>query len=147
MNEAPLLHGYLTIGAMLFGIGLVGFISRRNMIVMFLAVEMMLQGVGLSLVAWGRYHDNWGGQTLTIFILAVAACEAAVVMALVMMLFHRKGNLDIAAWQDVREANQPEFLDPPEGPIDDAKPVWPHLAPAGIEPARDPERELYRANV
>jgi NADH-quinone oxidoreductase subunit K len=147
MDEPALLQGYLTIGAMLFGIGLVGFISRRNMIVMFLAVEMMLQGVGLSLVAWGRYHGDWGGQMLTIFILAVAACEAAVVMALVMMLFHRKDNLDIAAWQTLREANQPEFIDAPEGPICDEKPVWPHLAPAGIEPVRDPEQEAFRPLV
>src|SRR5947207_1027024 len=52
MNETALLQGYLIVGALLFGIGLVGFISRRNLIVMFLAVEMMLQGVSLSLVAW-----------------------------------------------------------------------------------------------
>ena len=49
---------------MLFGIGMVGFLSRRNMILMFLAVEMMLQGVSVSLVAWGRFHNDLGGQML-----------------------------------------------------------------------------------
>ena len=53
---------------------------------MFLAAEMMLQGVSVSLVAWGRYHNDWGGQVLVIFILTVAACEAAIALALVLAL-------------------------------------------------------------
>ena len=74
MNESALLQNYLLVGSLLFGIGLVGFFSRRNMIVMFLAAEMMLQGVSVSLVAWGRFYNDWGGQVLVIFILTVAAC-------------------------------------------------------------------------
>ena len=58
------------------------------MIVMFLSAEMMLQGVSVSLVAWGRFHNDWGGQMLVIFIITVAACEAAIALALVLMLFH-----------------------------------------------------------
>ena len=77
------------------------------MIVMFLCAEMMLQGVSVSLVAWGRYHNDWGGQMLVIFIITVAACEAAIALALILMLFQRTGKLDIAAWQDLREENQP----------------------------------------
>ena len=76
-QEIALLYDYLAVGALLFGVGLVGFLSRRNMIVMFLCVEMMLQGVSVSLVAWGRCHNDFGGQALVIFIIAVAACEAA----------------------------------------------------------------------
>ena len=98
MNEAALLQNSLSVGAALFSIGLVGFFSRRNMIVMFLCAEMMLQGVSVSLVAWGRYHNDWGGQMLVIFILTVAACEAAIALALVLMLFQRRGGFDIAAW-------------------------------------------------
>ena len=79
-------ENYLIVGALLFGIGLVGFFSRRNMIVMFLSAEMMLQGVSVSLVAWGRYHNDWGGQMLVIFILTVAACEAAIALAVVLTL-------------------------------------------------------------
>ena len=77
LSEIHLLQNYLLIGAILFGVGLVGFLARRNMIVMFLAAEMMLQGVSVSLVGWGRFHNDWGGQMLVIFILTVAACEAA----------------------------------------------------------------------
>ena len=68
MGEMQLLYNYLVVGALLFGIGLIGFLSRRNMIIMFLAAEMMLQGVSVSLVAWGRFHNDWGGQVLVIFI-------------------------------------------------------------------------------
>ena len=146
MIETNLLQNYLIVGAILFGLGLVGFLSRRNMIVMFLCVEMMLQGISVSLVAWGRYHDNWGGQMLVIFILTVAACEAAVVMALVMMLFQRTEKLDIAVWQSLREENQPEFVEPVE-PQQPDEYRWPHLTPAGVEPEHDPEETAYRSHI
>ena len=108
-NEIALLDNYLIVGALLFGIGMIGFLSRRNMIVMFLSAEIMLQGVSVSLVAWSRFHNDFGGQMLVLFIIAVAACEAAVALALVLALFARRGNLDIADWQLLREANQPPF--------------------------------------
>jgi NADH-quinone oxidoreductase subunit K len=148
MDETSLLHGYLTVGAILFGLGAIGLLARRNMIVMFLCVEMMLQGVSLSLVAWGRYHNDWGGQALVIFILTVAACEAAVALSLVTMLFERKGNLDIAAWQQLRESNQPPYVDeevPEEPPA--APQQWPTLTPAGIEPKPREEEAIYRSHV
>jgi NADH-quinone oxidoreductase subunit K len=145
--ELALLNNYLIVGAMLFGIGLVGFVSRRNMIVMFLAAEMMLQGVSLSLVAWSRYHNNFGGQMLVIFIIAIAACEAAIVLGLVTTLFQRSGRLDIADWHALRESNQPAFVEdaPPEKPAED--PNWPKLPPAGVAPEVTPEQTDYRPNV
>ena len=109
--DIAILQDYLIVGLLLFGIGLVGFLSRRNMIVMFLAAEMMLQGVSLSLVAWGRYHNDFGGQMLVLFIIAVAACEAAIALAMILMLFQRRGSLDIAVWQELREANVPAYVD------------------------------------
>src|SRR5437868_14106577 len=109
MDELVLLENYLVVGGLLFGIGLIGFLSRRNMIVMFLCAEMMLQGVSVSLVAWGRYHGDWGGQMLVIFIITVAACEAAIALALVLMLFKKTGRLDATVWQDLREAGQPAY--------------------------------------
>ena len=53
---------YLVTSTALFVVGLVGFLTRRNMIVMFLSAEMMLQGVSVTAIAFGRYHDDWGGQ-------------------------------------------------------------------------------------
>ncbi|HEY2841675.1 MAG TPA: NADH-quinone oxidoreductase subunit NuoK [Pirellulales bacterium] len=147
MGELELLHGYLIIGALLFGIGLVGFLARRNMIVMFLAAEMMLQGVSISLVAWGRFHNDWGGQMLVIFILTVAACEAAIALALVLMLFHSSGRLDVAVWQHLRESNQLPFVDQelPEAEVEE--PVWPELTPAGVEPEHSPDELVHRGHV
>jgi NADH-quinone oxidoreductase subunit K len=145
--EIALLNNNLIVGALLFGIGLVGFMSRRNMIVMFLAAEMMLQGVSLSLVAWSRYHNNFGGQMLVIFIIAVAACEAAIVLGLVTTLFQRSGRLDIADWHSLRESNQPAFVD--ESLLDEPsnEQADPTLPIAGVAPKVPPEQTDYRANV
>lgn len=147
MDEVQLLHRFLMVGALLFGIGLVGFLSRRNMIVMFLAAEMMLQGISVSLVGWGRFHNDWGGQILVIFILAVAACEAGIALALVLMLFHQTGKLDVAVWQTIREANQPKYVDQqlPEEPI--TVEHWPKLPAAGVEPEEPVEEMIHRSHV
>jgi NADH-quinone oxidoreductase subunit K len=147
MDEIALLNNTLIVGAMLFGIGMIGFLSRRNMIVMFLCAEMMLQGISVSLVAWGRYHNDWGGQMLTIFILTVAACEAAIALGLVLMLFQRSGRLDIAAWHELRDENLPAYVD--YELIEDREPSkqWPKLFPSGIEPPRDEEKLLQREHI
>jgi NADH-quinone oxidoreductase subunit K len=153
MNELSLLYDYLVVGAILFALGLVGFLVRRNLIVMFLCAELMLQGVSLSLIGWGRYHGShglagaWGGQMLVIFIITVAACEAGIAMALVLMLARRTGTLDAAAWQDLREEGQPAFVDRrvPEERAPDR--VWPQLTPAGVQPPVKPDTELFRPRV
>jgi NADH-quinone oxidoreductase subunit K len=147
MDELSLLHNYLVVGAMLFGIGMIGLVSRRNLIIAFLSAEMMLQGVSVSLVAWGRFHNDWGGQILTIFALTVAACEAAIALALVMMLFQRSGTLDLAYWQRFREESLPAFVDReiPEETIEEQE--WPELTPSGLRPAHDPTKETHRSYV
>lgn len=148
VDERALLADYLVVGAILFALGMIGFVSRRNLITIFLAAEIMLQGVSLSLVAWGRYHDDWGGQIFVLFIIAVAACEAAIALAMILMLFRRRGSLDVALWQDLREANQPPFADrdagepPPEGP-----PAWPKLPPAGRQPEIPRDATDFRPGV
>lgn len=146
--EDALLQNYLLVGALLFGLGLIGFLSRRNLILMFLAAEMMLQGVSLSLVAWGRWHNDFGGQMLVVFIIGVAACEAAIALTLILMMFRQKESLDVALWQDIREANQPAHVDRelPEEPHEEP-PQWPQLSPAGYAPEVPPERTDYRPRV
>jgi NADH-quinone oxidoreductase subunit K len=132
------LVSYLIIGAALMALGMLGFLTRRNLIVMFLSVEMMLQGTALTLVGFGRYHGNWTGQVFTIIILTVAASEAAIALALILILFHRRGSLDVSLWQDLREPGQPPVVDR----VDEAEPIeatpgpetYPHLTPAGVEP-------------
>ncbi len=146
--ELALLNNYLVVGAILFGIGVIGFLSRRNTIVMFLAAEMMLQGISVCFVAWSRYHNDLSGQMFVVFIITVAACEAAIALALILMLFRASGKLDIALWHHLRESNQPGFVDEeiPEPPAD-GKPAWPHLTRAGIEPKADPGATDYRSKV
>ena len=135
----PLQH-YLVVGAVLFALGMVGFLARRNLIILFLCAELMLQGVALNFVAFARYHGNLQGQAFVLFILTVAACEAAIALALILMLYKRKGSLDVSVWQDLREPD----LDPSEDdeplPEAPAAPRFPHLTPAGKEPRHAPEK-------
>lgn len=145
--ELTLLHNYLTVGGLLFTIGMIGFFARRNMILMFMCLEMMLQGVSLSLVAWGRYHNNFDGQMLAIFMIAVAACEAAVALALVLTLFRHTQQLDVVGWQALREDDQPPYVDEGPPPAPPTDPNWPRLPPAGVAPKVSPEDTEYRDHV
>jgi NADH-quinone oxidoreductase subunit K len=133
-----MLINYLMIGAGLMVLGMVGFLARRNLIVMFLSAEMMLQGTALTLVAFGRYHGNWTGQIFTIVILTVAACEASIALALILILFNRKSSLDVTLWQEIREPGTPETVDSltEAEAIEqiDGPETYPTLTPAGIEP-------------
>jgi NADH-quinone oxidoreductase subunit K len=133
-----MLINYLMIGAGLMVLGMVGFLARRNLIVMFLSADMMLQGTALTLVAFGRYHGNWTGQIFTIVILTVAACEASIALALILILFNRKSSLDVTLWQEIREPGTPETVDSltEAEAIEqiDGPETYPTLTPAGIEP-------------
>jgi NADH-quinone oxidoreductase subunit K len=135
------LRDYLLVGAALFVLGMLGFLSRRNLIVMFLSAEMMLQGTALSLIGFGRYHGNWTGQIFTILILTVAACEASIGLALIVILYNRRSSLDVTLWQDLRDTNA--VATPASEVIEEAEAIevvpglesYPHLTPAGVEPA------------
>ena len=94
---------YLILGAILFCIGLIGFVSRRNMITIFLSAELMLQGVAINFLAFSRFRGNLQGQSFVLFILSVAACEAAIALALIVILYRAKNSLDVSKWQDLRE--------------------------------------------
>ncbi len=100
--DSTILSHYLITAAIIFCIGLIGFISRRNMIIMFLCTEMMFQGVMLSLVAFSKYHLNYTGQTFVVFVLTVAAAEAALALGLVVLLYRKRQTLDAMAWADMR---------------------------------------------
>ena len=97
MGPATLGH-YLFVSAAMFAIGLIGFLTRRNLIIMFLCTELMFQAAGLALIAFSRYHLNQTGQTFVIFVLTVAAAEAAMALALVVLLFRRRETLDGEEW-------------------------------------------------
>jgi NADH-quinone oxidoreductase subunit K len=92
------LYHYLLVSAVMFGLGVVGFLSRRNLIIMFLCTELMFQAVGLALIAFGKFHGNHSGEVFVIFVLTIAAAEAALALALVVLLFKRRETLDAQAW-------------------------------------------------
>jgi NADH-quinone oxidoreductase subunit K len=130
---------YLTVAAILFGIGLVGFLTRRNLITMFLCAEMMLQGVAINFAAFARYHGNLSGQAFVLFIVAVAACEAGIALALILMLYRRARSLDASDWQGLREAGVPPTVDGEPLPVEPAERADPRLQAAGHEPAKRPQ--------
>lgn len=147
MTQTALLQNGLTVGAILFALGLVGILARRNLIVMFLSAELMLQGISVSLVAWSRFHGDWGGHVLVILVLTVAACEAAIALVFVLQAFARTGRLDAAAWQALRESNLPRMVDHGLPAADATSPRFPKLTPAGVLPAGDEQESLEREHV
>ena len=138
---------FLAVGAVLFGLGLIGFLTRRNLITMFLCAEMMLQGVVLNFLAFGQYHGNMSGQVFGLFIIAVAACEAGLALALFLTLYRRGKSLDSGHWQFVREAGLPPTVDSDPLPPDAAVEPPPTLPVAGRLPPSfaAPEQETTRA--
>lgn len=84
------LQWYLWLSALVFSIGVMGFLVRRNVIIMLISIELMLNGVNISLVAFSHYLQDPRGQILTFFVITVAAAEAAIGLALIIALFRNK---------------------------------------------------------
>ena len=101
MTELALQH-YLAVGAIMFVIGLIGFMTRRNLIIIFLCTELMFQGVAINLIAFGRFWGNLSGQAFVIFVLVIAAAEASLALGLVVLLFRQRGTLDADAWRELK---------------------------------------------
>lgn len=98
---------FLLVGAALFVLGMVGFVTRRNLIIIFLCTEMMFQGIVLTLTAFGRWPlegpPTLDGQVFSLFLLAVAASEAALALAFVVLLYRYRGTLDAGAYRMLRD--------------------------------------------
>jgi NADH-quinone oxidoreductase subunit K len=127
---------YLAVGAMLFELGALGFLTRRNLILMILSAELMLHGVSLTLVTFGRMHHNLEGQSFTIFILTVAACEAGLALSLILALYQQAKTLDVEVWTTLREGDLPPPHDHErEEPLQLPEVLhFPLLTPAGLMP-------------
>ena len=93
---APTLAHYLIVSGLLFSIGLAGVLLRRNILIIFMGLELMLNAANLSLVAFSRFHPladglpNYNGQVFVFFIITVAAAEVAVGLAIIVALFRAK---------------------------------------------------------
>jgi NADH-quinone oxidoreductase subunit K len=130
-------HNLLLLGGILFAIGLIGFLTRRSLILMFLSLETMLSGVSLNLIVFSKMHHNYQGQILAVMVLTIAACEAAIALAMVVSLFRRKPTLDVQAWDELSETIVPRSLDEDfEGFAKEEH--YPKLVPAGLDPLDQP---------
>jgi NADH-quinone oxidoreductase subunit K len=84
------LHHYLVVSLLLFCLGMMGVIVRRNLLVIYMSLELMLNAANLSLVAFSRFTHNLDGQVFVFFIITVAAAEVAVGLALIVALYRRR---------------------------------------------------------
>lgn len=90
------LQDYLILSAILFGLSLVGImLNRKNIILLLVCVELMLLAVNTNFVAFSHYYGDVSGQVYVFFILTVAAAEAAIGLAIVMLLYRNRGNIDV----------------------------------------------------
>jgi NADH-quinone oxidoreductase subunit K len=90
MESALTLNHYLLVSGLLFALGICGVIVRRNALVIFMALEMNLNAANLALVAFSKFNHNVNGQVLVFFIIAIAAAEVAVGLAIIVALYRRK---------------------------------------------------------
>lgn len=92
--EVTLEH-YILVSAALFSLGLFGVVMRRNLIVIYMSLELMLNAANLALVAFSRYNGNLDGQIMVFFIITVAAAEVAVGLALIVALYRRRQTANV----------------------------------------------------
>ncbi|HEY6171876.1 MAG TPA: NADH-quinone oxidoreductase subunit NuoK [Candidatus Kapabacteria bacterium] len=91
---APLSH-YLIVSAILFTVGVAGVLLRKNAIIIFMCIELMLNAVNLTLIAFSQFLGNTEGQVLVFFVMTVAAAEAAVGLALMISIYRNKETIDV----------------------------------------------------
>lgn len=84
------LSAYITVSAVLFATGLVGVLIRRNFIIVLMAIEIMMNAANINLVAFSHYLDSMAGQVVALFVIAIAAGEAAVGLAIIIVVFRGK---------------------------------------------------------
>jgi len=91
-----LLNQFLLLSAVLFCIGVFGVLSRRNAVSVLMSIEILLNAVNINLIAFAVYHGNVGGQVFALFVIAVAAAEVGVGLAIVLMLYRNRRSIDIS---------------------------------------------------
>jgi NADH-quinone oxidoreductase subunit K len=86
---------YITLSAILFSIGLAGVVCRRNALVIFMSIELMLNAANLAFIAFARQRGSADGQVLAFFVIALAAAEVAVGLAIIVAIFRKQGTIDV----------------------------------------------------
>ncbi|NIP18835.1 MAG: NADH-quinone oxidoreductase subunit NuoK [Xanthomonadales bacterium] len=94
---------FLTLGGILFSLSMAGiFLNRKNVIILLMCIELMLLAVNMNFVAFSRFLDNLDGQVFVFFILTVAAAEAAIGLAILVVLFRNRATINVAELDDLR---------------------------------------------
>lgn len=96
------LNWYILLGTVVFTIGVTGFLMRRNVIIMLISIELMLNGVNINLVSLSHYLQDLRGQILTFFVISVAAAEAAIGLAIIIALFRNKATAHVDEVQEMK---------------------------------------------
>jgi len=96
------LDWYLALSAAVFAIGVLGFLTRRNIIIMFMSVELMLNAVNISLISFSHYLQDMRGQVFVFFVITVAAAEAAIGLALIIALFRNKATAHVDEMNEMK---------------------------------------------
>ena len=102
MTSELTLNHYLWVSGLLFALGIAGVIVRRNALVIFMALEMNLNAANLALIAFSKYNKIVDGQVLVFFIIAIAAAEVAVGLAIIVALFRRKQTVSVDELNSMR---------------------------------------------
>lgn len=88
------LTSYAIVSMIIFSLGAIGVIARRNIFVIYMSIELMLNGINLFLVTFARYHFNMDAQIVSVMVIAIAAAEAAIFLSVIILLFRSKKSLD-----------------------------------------------------
>lgn len=91
----PTLAHYITLSAVLFSIGVTGVVCRRNALVIFMSIELMLNAANLAFIAFARHKGTVDGEALAFFVIALAAAEVAVGLAIIVAIFRKQGTIDV----------------------------------------------------
>ena len=100
------LTAYAFVSMMLFSIGAIGGIAWRNIFVIYMSIEMMLNGINLFLVTFARYHFNMDPQVITIMVISIAAAEAAIFLSVIILLYRSRKSLDTDIFNTLRQGEK-----------------------------------------
>jgi len=89
------LNQFLLLAAVLFSLGVYGVLARKNAVLVLMSIELMLNAVNINLIAFGAFRDNVAGQVFALFVIAIAAAEVGVGLAIVLLIFRNRANIDL----------------------------------------------------
>ena len=100
------LTSYAFVSMVLFSIGVIGVIARRNIFVIYMSIELMLNGINLFLVTFAKYHLNMDGQIISVMVISITAAEAAIFLSVIILLFKSKKSLDTDIFTSLKQGEK-----------------------------------------